>query len=55
MQCTTATGSRTASEHDATTTMLDSSDSAVRFECITFTLPNRPLVIVAQQLSLCFV
>lgn len=50
VQCTRS--SKTASENDATTTMLKSSYSVLEVECLTCTRPNMPLIIVAKQINL---
>lgn len=53
-QCTTSTGNKIASKYNAATTMLNSWCGVLGVECLTFTLPDIQLVIVAKQLNVCF-
>lgn len=55
LQRSSITVIKTASEHDATTAMFDSQCIILRFESLTFSLPNIPVVIVAKWLNLCLV
>lgn len=51
MQCNSTTGSKAAPQHEAATVMLGSWQHALRFQSLTFTLHNFPLVIVTKKLN----